>query len=92
MRYRAFADEVRLRMPAEYDMNYKAVEFCLPMPKSWGIKKKQKMAGKPHTQKPDIDNLAKAFLDSLYTDDSHIHTITLSKIWGRDGFIRIDYD
>ena len=90
MRYRAFADEVRLKLPRDFDFNYKAIEFHIPMPKSWGIKKKHKMAGKPHTQKPDLDNLLKALLDAHTNDDSGIHELScIAKIWARDGSIRI---
>jgi len=44
--------------------------------KSWGV----------HEQKPDIDNLVKAFLDAatdagLLKDDNLVHKITARKIW-----------
>ena len=90
MRYRAFADEVRLRLPRDFDLNHTAIQFCLPMPKSWNDEKRQEMDGKPHTQVPDLSNLLKALEDALYADDSTIHTYAgLSKIWGRSGFISI---
>lgn len=90
-RYWAFAQEIKLKLPENYDLNFCEVTFCLPMPKSWSNKKKQEMAGKPHTQVPDLSNLLKALEDSLYADDSTIHTYAgLSKIWGRSGFIRIE--
>ena len=90
MRYRAFADEVRLKMPKGVDLNYSEIKFYLPMPMSWSIKKKLEMLNQPHMQRPDIDNLAKAFFDALYEDDSHIHTIGLVKRWGNDGVIKIE--
>jgi len=45
--------------------------------KSWGI----------HQQKPDVDNLIKAVLDSaqdsgLILDDDHVNSVTASKFWG----------
>jgi len=41
----------------------------LPMPKSWSKKKKSAMAGRPHRQKPDRDNIDKAAPgDSLSVD------------------------
>lgn len=55
--------------------------FCVPMPKSWSKKKKQEYYMKPHQQRPDVDNLAKSVMDSLYEDDSAVHAITAYKIW-----------
>lgn len=61
------------------------------MPKSWSKKKKQEMDLQHHIQKPDIDNLCKAFLDANYSDDSHIHTIALVKRWAYQGMITVGY-
>lgn len=91
MVYRAFADEVRLRrihVPEEGAV----ITFVLPMPASWSEKKKQSMDGQPHCQTPDIDNLLKALLDAVHKNDSHIHHIAgLTKKWGREGSITIEY-
>ncbi len=87
MRYRAFADEVRLRGVC-LD-NHSKVIFTLPMPKSWSEKKKVENDGWPHKQRPDIDNLMKALLDAVYADDSHIWRINAEKRWGRQGSIEI---
>ena len=85
LRYRAFADEVRMKIkciPIPYH-----VVFVIPMPKSWSKKRKVEMDGKPHEQKPDKDNLEKALLDALYGDDSHAWDGRTTKIWGREGQI-----
>ena len=89
MKYRAFADELRLRFKA---LNLSLGEkldcvFVLPMPKSWPKKKKDEMSGKPHKQKPDIDNLAKAVQDALCKEDSHVWQHRTEKIWGETGMI-----
>ena len=63
------------------------ISFILPMPESWSEKKKLRLDGKPHTQKPDIDNLEKAFLDCLCEDDSFVWSVTKTKRWGRQGKI-----
>lgn len=63
--------------------------FTLPMPDSWSNKKKNDMNGKPHKQKPDKDNLEKAFLDALCVSDSHIWDGRVSKYWGFEGKIFI---
>jgi Holliday junction resolvase RusA-like endonuclease len=59
------------------------------MPSSWSKKKRQAMAGKPHQQKPDKDNLEKALMDAIYADDSHIWDSRVTKLWGEEGQIII---
>lgn len=95
-RYRAFADECRLRI-GRLDLNHTKLTFVLPMPQSWSRKKKNLMRGQPHVQKPDLSNLLKAIEDALYSkkytgrDDETIHTLgELKKIWHDQGAIRID--
>lgn len=67
--------------------------FVLPMPISWSNKKCERMVTQPHTQKPDLDNLIKAFKDALCIDDSHIYAYDhIRKVWGYEGKILIvDY-
>jgi Holliday junction resolvase RusA-like endonuclease len=89
MRYRAFADEVRLKK-VKFG-NGDSLIFGLPMPRSWSAKKKALIEGTPHTQKPDIDNLLKALLDALYGNDSHIwHIGGLKKFWSYEGYLTIE--
>lgn len=62
--------------------------FVMPMPKSWNDSKRVAMDTKPHQQKPDLDNLMKAFKDSLCEDDSFVHTYEdVKKVWGKEGAI-----
>ena len=53
---------------------------------SWSQKKRVAHMGRPHTQKPDLDNCAKAVLDGLnriaFADDSQVAEITARKLWG----------
>lgn len=88
MRYRAFADECRLKGVKVESGD--TVMFILPMPKSWSKAKKEKMDGEPHTQTPDIDNIFKALADAVHKDDSHIWNIKLYKLWGYHGQIIIE--
>lgn len=64
-------------------------EFHIPMPESWSKKKKAEMQGKPHQQKPDLDNLIKAVKDSLLKDDSHVwkYIEEPKKVWSETGKI-----
>ena len=66
-----------------------AIDFILPMPKSWSAKKRAAMLHKPHQQKPDIDNLLKAQFDAVFDDDCHIAQVQGAKWWGEIGCIYI---
>ena len=68
------------------------VRFYLPCPKSWSKKKKAHYHLKLHTSKPDVDNLCKALLDSLFTEDKGIADIRLTKFWAdiESGWIDIE--
>jgi len=90
LRYRAFCDEIRLRLPRDFDFNNCAITFVVPMPKSWSKKKKDLMNNQPHTQTPDLDNFLKALFDAHMSDDSGIHTLDrVRKVWGLTGQIRL---
>lgn len=67
------------------------IQFIIPMPKSWSVKRKEQMDGTKHVSKPDLDNLLKGLQDALCCEDSHIWLIKgeLSKRWGYDGKIII---
>lgn len=86
MRYRAFADECRLRNVRLTESGYHVI-CVMPMPASWSQRKRSEMRGNPHQQKPDKDNLEKALLDAIYDDDSHVWDGRLTKIWGDRGAI-----
>jgi len=91
LRYRLFADELRYQA---MDMKFVlpdsfAVEFVIPMPKSWSIRQKSLMNGKPHKQTPDLSNLLKSLEDALRREDKEIWDVHASKRWGETGLIRI---
>ena len=65
------------------------ITFYIPMPDSWSKKKKSEYNSTPHRQKPDIDNLLKAFFDCLCSDDSFIYDVRVAKYWGTSGSIEI---
>lgn len=66
------------------------VTFVLPMPKTYSKKRKKEWIGKPHMNRPDLSNLFKALEDAVYTEDSIIYDIRITKIWGEKGKIRIE--
>ena len=55
--------------------------FYIPVPKSWKKYKKEEMHMKLHQSKPDWDNLAKAFFDSMFAEDMHIADVRVTKRW-----------
>ena len=57
------------------------ITFWIPCPKSWSQKKKTAHHGLLHQARPDIDNLAKAFFDSIVVEDKFIANVTLTKRW-----------
>jgi len=90
VRYRDFADELRLQMnenkfilPLD-----PVIIYFLPIPESWPKKKKDALCGTYHTQKPDIDNLIKSW-DSVMKEDKKIHTVFSIKRWSCKEGIRI---
>ena len=86
LRYRAFADEARLKIKAIPERHH--VVFVLAMPASWSAKRRRETNLREHKQKPDIDNLAKALYDALLPGgDQHLCDVRLSKAWGIRGEI-----
>ena len=89
LRYRAFADEMRLQADGWELPDCFHVRFIIPMPSSWSKKKKLQKGATPHQQRPDLDNFIKSF-DCLREEDSSIWKISAEKVWGEEGMILID--
>lgn len=91
LKYWDFCNELnRQAIKLEYVPGDKvSLVFFIPMAKSWSKKKREQMLGKPHKQRPDIDNLAKAFLDALLKEDSHVYSLTVEKYWSNKGSILV---
>ena len=88
MRYRAFCDTVRAHFGGRLeDIHGITIKFYIPMADSWSNKKKGKMVGTQHRQKPDIDNLAKSFMDAILKDDSCVSQLSAEKVWASTGSI-----
>lgn len=64
--------------------------FVMPMPKSWSKKKRLLMNGKPHQQKPDLDNMIKAVQDALCDEDKFVYDVHATKIWGENGTLSVE--
>lgn len=89
VRYRMFKDALRREAPelqgAVDDVVW--LVFVLPMPPSWSQKKRIAMVGTAHRQKPDVDNMEKAFLDATMKDDCSVYETHNLKMWGEEGAI-----
>ena len=89
MQYRAFRDEVRLRGVKIPETPCK-ITFTLEMPRTWSKKKREMMNGSAHQQTPDVDNLLKSLLDSVFEQDKKIWSVWGEKIWGNAGAIKVE--
>lgn len=96
LRYRSFKDELNLLLANDEarrvltkvrERGVIDLSFELPMFDTWSKKKKARMETTPHQQKPDIDNLVKAFLDAVFSEDSFVWAIRASKKWSHVGRI-----
>ena len=65
--------------------------FYIPVPKSWKKYKKEAMHMQLHQSKPDWDNLAKAFFDSLFLEDMQIADVRVTKKWVNEDAGRIEF-
>lgn len=86
-RYYFFKDMIRINKVDLPDSGYHVI-FVFPMPK-WTEAKRNKMRHTPRQSTPDIDNILKALLDSLFKNDAHIWDGRVSKMWGDEGRVII---
>lgn len=87
-RYFQFKDEIHTLVRGDLDARFTVV-FYIAMPASWSVKKKELYNGKPHQNKPDIDNYLKAFMDALCSDDSYVFDAQAQKFWAEEGRIEL---
>ena len=86
----AFRDAIKLSSIHNIALESFDIEFYIPMPKSWSKKKKAKMNGEPHQQRPDLDNYIKAWCDSVFEEDSVVWRFKASKRWtDQEGHIKL---
>ena len=90
-KYRTFCDLVQLNK-VELPTAGAKTTFHLPVPQGWAAAKKLRMIGRPHQQRPDLDNLLKALGDAVYRDDSLIWDVSAQKLWSQTGAIQINHN
>lgn len=83
MRYRQWADELRLRAPKDLPTRPRILKIhaTIPMPKTWTLAKKKEKLASLHDEKPDADNIAKAVCDVLFTEDKTIGALEVRAYW-----------
>ena len=72
-----------------------AIYITVPIPKSYSIKRiKACLSGSERPiKKPDIDNVAKCFLDAMneivYKDDTQVLNLHIKKVYGTIGMVEV---
>lgn len=89
VRYRAWKDRfVPACKAAGWSLGSELhAEFEIAMPDSWSKKKKAAHLGALHHQRPDIDNICKAVMDSFGLEDGHVASLRVMKRWAEKGRI-----
>lgn len=90
LRYHAFRDELRLKYKKDLPLSLQLV-FYMPIPASYSQKKRQDLLNQPHNEKPDIDNLVKAVLDTLAPEDKTVWRVYAEKYWSDTPGIEIEH-
>lgn len=92
-RYYRYKDELNrqakiagFKLPDKY-----VIEFHLKIPEYWSKKRKNQLIGAPHQQKPDLDNLIKAFQDALECEDMQVYELKAKKLWSDTNLIIVRY-
>jgi len=86
--YRAWCDQMRIiakehgATPRVLETVYAiSIRAYIGFPKSYSKKRRAELAGEPHTEKPDTDNIAKAVMDCLIAEDKTIWKLHIEKRW-----------
>lgn len=61
--------------------------FLLPFKKNWSKGQCELMRGQPHLEKPDADNMLKAFIDVACKRDEKVYNKDVHKFWWDRGLI-----
>lgn len=90
VRAREYSDELR-RLGVTINPNGFWLEFVFAVPKSIPKRERERrLSGeRRHEQKPDLDNLIKQVLDSVYKEDSVVWRGGGEKLWGEEDILRV---
>lgn len=90
LRYREFKDLCAAYKVTIPEAGAVALTFRIAMPPSWSKLKKDAYDGQPHQGTPDLDNLVKAVLDAVLTEDRQVWKIQAEKRWAREPSIEVE--
>ena len=82
-------------VPNEWFEKNVIASICIgyQIPKSYSKKKKKKLINKGYPHRPDVDNIAKAILDSLngiaYKDDAQVTCLTIYKQYSEEDCVNV---
>jgi len=78
------AQQMKFTLPDQF-----LIVYYIPLFASYSKKRREKLRGKPHKAKPDIDNLNKAVLDAFMIEDASVWSHWSRKYWADDPSIVI---
>lgn len=92
-KYWTFCDQLRIEILRNKLVvtNAFKVNFYLPIPDSYGIKKKNSYENRPHDKKFDLDNMIKSVMDALYANDSTVYHVEAYKYYSKTPRIEIKF-
>lgn len=83
--YRATLQAYAGELPPPDSVSLISIQACFEPPSSWSKKKRAAAIGQLHREKPDIDNIIKGCLDSLWPEnDKAIARVEAVKVYGNE--------
>lgn len=67
------------------DIDAIVMKCYLPIPKSTSGKKTKLLYNTPHKKSPDVDNIAKSVMDSLFENDGCVNSLFIEKFYIGEG-------
>ena len=92
----SFVSKYNIEKEASYEPFKATIVAIFKPPVSTSQKKLKELIGKPYMKKPDIDNIAKAILDSLnglvYKDDNQVTELIIRKEYGLENKVLVELE
>ena len=91
LKYWAFKEEMLIKASqAGFDLpDQFLVTFNMPFFESYTLEQKERLRGRPHRMKPDLDNMMKSVLDIFNVRDQSVWSYWPRKFWADKGSIVI---
>lgn len=92
----SFVSKYNILQEASYEPFKATITAIFKPPVSTSQKKLRQIVGSNYTKKPDVDNIAKAILDSLnglpYKDDNQVSELIVKKKYGLENKIIVELE